>query len=180
MREGKRLLFEDETKLCLCPDRGTDYHLRGEQTRVASPGRSVARWLFGTVDVLTGEGLYQIYEQATSAEFLRHMDELLQMFPSETLLLVTDRASYHDSDAVRDYLAHVGTRLELIWLPTHSPHLNAIERLWNYLRANVTRNLFWGTIARQCEAVRDFLAALDLATFQTLMSTSPCLAAGTS
>ncbi len=180
MQQGKRLLFEDETKLCLCPDRGTDYHVQGEQTRVASPGRSVARWLFGTVDVRTGEGLYQIYEQATSAEFLRHVDELLQMFPNETLLLVTDRASYHDSDAVRDYLAHVGGRLELIWLPTHSPHLNAIERLWNYLRANVTRNLFWGRITRQCEAVRDFLAALDLATFQSLMGTSPCLASGTS
>lgn len=180
MQQGKRLLFEDETKLCLCPDRGTDYHVQGEQTRVASPGRSVARWLFGTVDVRTGEGLYQIYEQATSAEFLRHVDELLQMFPNETLLLVTDRASYHDSDAVRDYLAHVGGRLELIWRPTHSPHLNAIERLWNYLRANVTRNLFWGRITRQCEAVWDFLAALDLATFQSLMGTSPCLASGTS
>jgi transposase len=180
MRQGQRLLFEDETKLCLCPDRGTDYHVRGEQTRVASPGRSVARWLFGTVDVLTGEGLYQIFEQATSAEFLRHLGELLQLFPNERLRLVTDRASYHDSDAVRDFLAHLSPRLELVWLPTHSPHLNAIERLWNYLRANVTRNLFWGTIARQCEMVRDFLAALDLATFQTLMSSSPCLAARTS
>ena len=79
--------------------------------------------------------------------------------------------------AVRDFLAHVGDRLEIIPLPTHSPHLNAIERLWGYLRDHVTRNVFWGTIARQCQAATDFLQALDLATFQRLMSTSPCLAA---
>jgi hypothetical protein len=170
-----RLLFEDETKLCLCPDRGYSYHSVGRQTRVLSPGRSVARWLFGTTDAASGEGLYQVFEHATSAEFLRHLDDLLQLFPAERLLLVTDRASYHDSDAVRDFLAHVGPRLELIWLPTQSPHLNAIERLWLYLRAHVTRDVFWGTIGRQCQAVCEFLDALDLATVQRLMGTSPCL-----
>ena len=179
MRQGKRLLFADETKLGRCPDRGTDSPVRGAQTRVASPGRSVARWLLGTVDVLTGEGLDQIYEQATSAEFLRHVDERLPLFPDEPLLLVTDRASYHDSDAVRDFLAQVGARRELVWLPTPSPHRNASERLGNHVRAHVTRNLFWGTIARQYEAVRDVLAALDLATFQTRTGSSPCLATGT-
>ena len=171
-----RLLFEDETKLCLCPDRGSDYHVVGQQTRVASPGRSVARWLFGTVDVFSGEGLYQIFPHATSAEYLRHLDDLLQLFPDDRLLLVADRASYHNSDAVRDFLAHGGNRLEIVPLPTHSPHLNAIERLWGYLRDHVTRNVFWGTIARQCQTVTAFLQALDLATFQRLMSTSPCLA----
>jgi hypothetical protein len=57
-RAGARLLFEDETKLCLCPDRGSGYRPVGTQARVASPGHSVARWLFGTVDIVTGEGLY--------------------------------------------------------------------------------------------------------------------------
>ncbi len=141
-----------------------------------SPGRSVARWLFGTIDVASGAGLYQVYPQATRAEFLRHLDDLLPLFPNDSLLLVLDRASYHDADAVRDFLAQVGDRLEVIWLPTQSPQLNAIERLWGYLRDHVTRNVFWGTIARQCQAVADFLGAMDLATFQTLMSTSPCLA----
>ena len=170
-----RLLFQDETKLCLCPDPGSTYHPVGRQTRVPSPGRSTARWLFGTIDVASGEGLYQVFEHATTAEFLRHLDDLLQLFPNERLLLVTDQASYHDSDAVRDFRAHVGDRLEFVPLPTHSPHLNAIERLWGYVRDHVTRNTFWGTLARQCQAVIGFLDALDFATFQTLMSSSPCL-----
>jgi hypothetical protein len=169
------LLFEDETKLCLCPDPGSSYRPVGTQTRVASPGHSVARWLFGTVDVITGEGLYQVFPHATSMEFLRHLDDLLQLFPTDRLIVVTDRASYHDSDAVRDFLAHVGERIELVWLPVQSPHLNAIERLWGYLRSHVTRDVFWGTIARQCQAACAFLDALDFATFQRLMGSSPCL-----
>jgi hypothetical protein len=142
---------------------------------VPSPGRSTARWLFGTIDVATGEGLYQVFEHATTAEFLRHLDDVLQLFPNERLLLVTDQASYHDSDAVRDFQAHVHDRLEFVPLPTHSPHLNAIERLWGYLRDHVTRNTFWGTLPHVCEAVVTFLDALDFGTFQSLMSTSPCL-----
>jgi transposase len=142
---------------------------------VPSPGRSTARWLFGTIDVASGEGLYQIFEHATTAEFLRHLDDLLQLFPDEHLLLVTDQASWHSSDAVRDFQAQVHDRLEFIPLPSHSPHLNAIERLWGYVRDHVTRNTFWGTLARECQAVVAFLDALDFATFQALMSTSPCL-----
>jgi hypothetical protein len=49
------------------------------------------------------------------------------------------------------------------------------EQPWGYLRANATRAVFWGTIARQCQAACDFLGALDLATFQGLMGRSPCL-----
>jgi transposase len=142
---------------------------------VPSPSRSTARWLFGSVDVASGEGLYQAFEHATTAEFLRHLDDLLQLSPDEHLLLVTDQASWHNSDAVRDYLAHVGDRLEFVPLPSHSPHLNAIGRLWGYIRDHVTRNTFWGTLARECQAVVAFLDALDFATFQSLMSTSPCL-----
>jgi transposase len=91
------------------------------------------------------------------------------------LLALSDAQQAELAGAIRDLLAHVGPRLELVWLPTRSPHLNAIEQLWGYRRANVTRGVVRGTIARQCQAACDFLSALDLATFQRLMSRSPCL-----
>jgi transposase len=60
-------------------------------------------------------------------------------------------------------------------LPAYAPDANPDERLWGYVRDHVTRNVFWGTIARQCQAVSNFLQALDFSTFQRLMSTSPCM-----
>jgi hypothetical protein len=101
----------------------------GERTRARSPGRSVARWLLGTIDVAGGEGLSQLYPQAASAGFLRHLDGLFRRSAEETLLLVTDRASCHVSDAARDFRAHVGGRPEVLWLPTQSPHVDATGRL---------------------------------------------------
>jgi hypothetical protein len=56
------------------------------------------------------------------------------------------------------------------------PRPNDIERLWGDLRGHVTRDVFWGTSARRCQAVADFLRALDGPTLQRLMSTSPCMA----
>src|SRR5262249_51330585 len=125
-RRGQRLLFRDETRLCLCPDRGSSCQAGDRPTRVRATGHSIARWLFGTVDVVTGAGLHQVFQRATSAEYLRHLDELRQLFADEGLRLVLARAADHDSDAVRDVLAHVGPRLELVWLPTQSPHLTGI------------------------------------------------------
>lgn len=33
-----------------------------------------------------------------------HVDDLLQLFPDNCVFLIADRASYHNSDAVRDFL----------------------------------------------------------------------------
>jgi transposase len=60
---------------------------------------------------------------ATSAAFLRQ----LRAHHPGPLIVIWDNGPAHSGDAIRDFLAHVGPRLELIWLPTQSPHLNAID-----------------------------------------------------
>jgi putative transposase len=50
-------------------------------------------------------------------------------------------------------------------LPTYSPRLNPIERVWRHFRRNVTDNFYFGTLARLMTAVKAFLA--DLASSPT-------------
>jgi transposase len=54
---------------------------------------------------------------------------------TERFLLYLDRAKYYDAPVVHEWLAR-HPEFELEPLPTYSPNLNLIERLWKFLRTN--------------------------------------------
>jgi transposase len=54
-------------------------------------------------------------------------------------------------------------------LPTYSPHLNHIERLWRLMRSKVTRNRFYESLTAVAEAAVQWLDALPFAQFCSLM-----------
>lgn len=54
-------------------------------------------------------------------------------------------------------------------LPTYSPHLNLIEKLWWYMRDKITRNHFSKTFTCLCEALVGWLEGLPFDRFCSLM-----------
>ena len=60
-------------------------------------------------------------------------------------------------------------QIELVFLPTYSPHLNRIERLWRLMRGQMTKNQFYDTVKDRCEAVVDWLVKLPFAKFCKLL-----------
>ena len=48
------------------------------------------------------------------------------------ITLVLDNARYQKCEVVRSLAAELG--VELLYLPSYSPNLNLIERLWKFLR----------------------------------------------
>jgi transposase len=59
--------------------------------------------------------------------------------------------------------------LELVYLPTYSPHLNPIERLWRLMRSQVTRNRFYDSLSVLAAAAVNWLSQLPFAQFCSLM-----------
>ncbi|MCU0687845.1 MAG: transposase [Polyangiaceae bacterium] len=63
-------------------------------------------------------------------------------YPAERharVVLTLDNAPWHVGELLRAALAR-HPHLELYWLPSYSPQLNVIERVWKVLRAEVTHN----------------------------------------
>ena len=53
------------------------------------------------------------------------------------MFLIADRLPAHEAQAVADWIAEHGDRIELFWLPKYAPELNAEEYLNNDLNGSI-------------------------------------------
>lgn len=164
------LAFLDSTDLHWCPDLGPTYSLAGRQLKVDSPGLANP-WqaLFGSLVYPSGEGLYTIHQRKRAAELLTHLQLLIDFKPDSFWFVVLDNASAHTTPAVEAFACQHRHRLELVYLPTYSPHLNLIERLWRLLRNQVTRNRFYDSLTALVISAVNWLERLPYPQFCSLM-----------
>ena len=80
------------------------------------------------------------------------------------MVVVIDNAPWHRGAAIRHVLAE-HPHLMLYRLPSYSPHLNVIERLWRVLRRRASHNRLFETMAALRRALR-----ASLCYYQTLRS----------
>jgi transposase len=110
----------------------------------------------GFYNPLEQEGVFReeqtINAQAT-VELLKDIEKCYET--ASTICIICDNAPYYYNEAVLTYLQE--SRIELVFLPTYSPNLNLIERLWKFLRAKVINTKYYEKFADFKEAVMGFL-----------------------
>jgi transposase len=160
------LVMMDETDIHLCPDLKTKgLQLRGQQVKVPGPGLDEVCYLFGSTDPFSGQGLYEIYDQKASCQFCFHLEHLMDTFPDYFIFVVADNAPAHRSAATIDFLKAHQDRMEFVPLPTYSPNLNGIERLWRVMRDKLMRSRAYDTLHQKCTAIMNFLRSLSFDRF---------------
>ena len=83
------------------------------------------------IEVIIHEDV-SVNAQSTVALF----DKLQQHQPKGQINVIADNAKYYRSKVVTEYLK-TNTRVKLIFLPSYSPNLNLIERLWKFYKKKV-------------------------------------------
>jgi hypothetical protein len=165
-----QLVFFDSTDLHWCPDAGQTYSAIGQQVKVETPGDQNP-WcaLFGSLHFPSGKGLYTIHQRKRNLEVKAHLQQLLAMNPDTFYFVILDNASAHTTPELAPFWEAHRDRIEPVFLPTYSPHLNLIERLWNYMRGQMTRNQFYESLKIQCREIADWLATLPFSRFCSLL-----------
>jgi DDE superfamily endonuclease len=98
-----------------------------------------------------------------SLAFAGHLQAVAAAYPAhlhKRVVVVIDNAPWHRGQLVRDVLAE-HLHLELYRLPSYSPELNLIERVWRWMRKRATHNRLFDTMAELKSAVRSAVARLQ-------------------
>ena len=107
--------------------------------------------------------------------FAAHLRHIGRMYPRERhprVVLLIDNAPWHRGRPIDEALADQ-PHLEFYRLPSYSPHLNPIERLWKKLRRRATHNRLFDTLADLRTSLRS-----SLSYFQTVRHKVKSILAG--
>jgi transposase len=152
------VVYEDEVDIHLNPKIGLDWMGRGQQKEVMTPGKNVKRYLAGALDARTGQLLWVEGARKTSTLFIALLGKLLQTYAAAPVIhVILDNYRIHDSKIVQAALRGFAERIQLHFLPPYCPDDNKIERVWQDLHANVTRNHTCPHMAQLMYEVRYYL-----------------------
>jgi transposase len=151
-------LYEDEVDIHLNPKPGPDWMARGVQKWVRTPGQNKKRYVAGALNLSTGLLVWVDGERKRSQLFIDLLDALARRYRRcRKIHLILDNYSIHTSRITREALQRHRGRVVLHFLPPFCPDENPIERLWQDLHANVTRNHRCRTIEELMEEVHGYL-----------------------
>jgi putative transposase len=142
--EDETAVWQDEVEIHTNPKIGRMWMIKGQQAEVETPGTNKKRHLSGSIHWRTGQVF--LTEAApkqgrNGALFLKHLDDLRRKLRRyRKIHVICDNAGGHTSLEVIQYLWKWEGRIEVHLLPSYSPDLNPIERVWWHLHENITRN----------------------------------------
>jgi transposase len=105
-------------------------------------------YLYSCVAPFSGESFTLFLPEVNTEMMNIFFDELTQKYPDREIVIALDQAGWHKAKDLK----HSDT-VTLIYLPPYSPELNPVEKLWQWLRKEVTHN----TIFRKLEDMMDSL-----------------------
>jgi transposase len=133
------LLSEDEAWMYLQATTMNAWSPRGQTPIVrVDPGRRKTGF-YGTLDLQTGQEWVLRSEHFNGDTTARHLQQLLDAYPDRPILLLWDRAKWHQDEPIRELL-EANPRLEIMWFPVASPDLNPQEQVWKLTRRAVSHN----------------------------------------
>ena len=118
--------------------------------------------VFGALDYGSGALTTMVVPAASAEAFAAFLDEVAARWPADQLVLVLDNASYHKTGVLRVWFADHADRVGVLWLPTYSPQLNLIERVWRFVKGALACHRFWNdlpSLVARAEAIMDATSA---------------------
>lgn len=117
-----------------------------------SPGRQRYN-ILGAIDSHTNELVsIRTTDNINSHKVIELIDLLKEKHPSTPVSLIMDNAQYQRAKIVQEHASKLG--VDLVFLPSYSPNLNLIERLWKLTKKRCLTNRYY-------ENFPAFTAAID-------------------
>lgn len=157
------LLSQDEARFPLVPTLRATLGIKGQRPAVGTWDNKDQVYCLAALNVVTGRLTTRLLEQPArskaktgqskqqrlQAAFVAHLRDIARMYPATAfpeVVIMIDNAPWHRG-AVVDQVLVAHPHLRLYRLPSYSPQLNVIERLWKVLRRRATHNRLFASMA---------------------------------
>jgi transposase len=127
--------FEDEAGVRLENRSGRTWGLRGHRPEIPAPkGKGGCN----ACAIVTPQGTlkFSLTEAHLDSEHFIEFLKFLITGRKRPLILLVDRATFHNSTAVRRWVRQHRSRLRIFFLPKGAPELNPAEQVWNETKNN--------------------------------------------
>jgi len=116
--------------------------------------------IHGAINIERLDTVVVEHEKVNSESTIELLKKIEEAYPAAPkIYVILDNARYHYSVLVKEYLKN--SRIELVFLPTYSPNLNLIERLWRFFKKKVLYNTYYETFKEFKESCMNFFGNLD-------------------
>jgi transposase len=108
--------------------------------------------IYSCVSPHCGES-FTLFLPETNTDMMNiYFEELLKEYPGRDILIIMDQAGWHKAKELK-----VPETITLMFLPPYSPELNPVEKLWKWLRKEVTHNSLFETLEALMDALENEL-----------------------
>jgi hypothetical protein len=148
----------DETFVLETPPLRAGWARVGVQAEVPVTGNHARRVIHGALNIATGHVELLITEHWTAVTYQAFLRQVRQAWRGWHIVLFADRGSPHTAMASRALATALG--LEVRWLPTATPELNACEGLWRGAKGSGLANRAGQSIDDLADAACRYILAL--------------------
>lgn len=98
--------------------------------------------LSGAIDIASNTLIVQEDKTLNAESTISFLQKIECSYPlKQKVYVICDNARYYKNKTVLEYLEQ--SKIEMIFLPTYSPNLNPIERLWKLMKERVLYNRYY-------------------------------------
>ena len=130
---GAEIYFGDEAGVRSDCHAGTTWGVKGKTPVVRGTGQRNSVNMISAVSA-RGKLRFLVTKGRVNGVVFTGFLKRLMHNAKRPIFLILDGGSYHRSRPVKEYLATLGGKLRLFFLPPYSPELNPDEQVWNYVK----------------------------------------------
>lgn len=118
---------------------------RGEKRELKTNSGRERLNLHGAINAETYQVTIIESDSVNAESTVTLLQSIEQAYPfSKEIFIILDNAKYHYGKIVKEYLS--SSKIKLVFLPSYSPNLNLIERLWKFFKKKVLYNQYYENV----------------------------------
>lgn len=168
------VLYEDEVSFYLASTITRKWAKKGVQPIVKSGEYKKRVGYFGFVEPASGKLVTVEFKSSEHRTFIKAIETAVEVYGKDKkILIILDNVSSHHKAQKVIECNNLLQNVTFLYLPTYSPDLNPIERVWRITRKEQTHNRFFSCLSEIRETLNSYFRRflVDNSKLKTLCTT---------